>query len=230
MFTDKRKSPWGKIIIVAFVFVLIYGYSLSDSMKDFYSRNTPDKDKEQNEISTEDNEAKNNKGTDSSASANYPQNMIGDNDKTQKISMYTKIRLKSYDSHTNEVLTNEIAVPSSLINMTLEEAEAFIQSNYRNWVVSAIDEEYIEIYESGVIENANDDPNPIPGDESYYLIKEENGRIYIFKYSSNNVMESKKETAINYNLIAEVDQQLFRNGIKKYTEDEVYELLQDFES
>lgn len=231
MFSNKRKNHWGKIIIVAFVFVLIYGYSLSDTIKDFYEKNTPDKDNKQVEIVSKGNEGENNKGPNSSASANYPQNIIGNNNHAnKKISMHTIIRLKTYDSDTNDVVTNEIAVPSSLINLTLEEAETFIQSNYRNWVVSEINEDYIEIYESSFIDSGSNDSENLPGSKPYYLIKEENSIVYIFKFDGNNELESKKQTAINYNLISETDQNLFQNGIKKYSEDEVYELLQDFES
>ena len=235
MFSNKRKSHWGKIVIITFIFLLLYGYSLGDTIKDFYARDNNIEDEKQNvDIASKDNGNESDKDNeDSSVSTNYPQNILNENDNSdKKISSKTVLVCKTYDSETNNIITNEIAVPSSLINLTLAEAEEYIKSNYRNWVIKEVNEDYIEIYETNSTdigtsigeEDSNNNESP------YFLLKEQDGIVYIFEYDENNVEQSKKQTNIKFNLMAENDQKLFQKGIKKYSEDELYELLQDFES
>lgn len=64
----------------------------------------------------------------------------------------------------------------------------------------------------------------------YYLIKEENQVISVYYYNEKGQETFIKNTDISYLLLSEADQALFSEGIVKYTEEELEELLQDFGS
>ena len=67
--------------------------------------------------------------------------------------------------------------------------------------------------------------------DEYYLIKEENGLIKIFQWDEETEEEKLiRTTDISYSLLYEDDQEMFAEGIKVETEEELMEILQDFES
>ena len=67
-------------------------------------------------------------------------------------------------------------------------------------------------------------------DGEYYLIREENGLIKIYQCDEDGEEKLMRTTDISYSLLYDDDQRMFSEGVKVYTEDEVMELLQDFES
>ena len=67
-------------------------------------------------------------------------------------------------------------------------------------------------------------------DTGYYLVKEVDGVIKVFFYNDQGKEALVRETDIAFSLLSVVDQALFQKGIIKHTEEELDELLQDFES
>lgn len=91
------------------------------------------------------------------------------------------------------------------------------------------------------VENVNKDTNQnldsnMQNDEQkdssseYYLVKESDGLIKIFHYDSTGKETLLRTTDILFSLLGEEDQKMFRKGVIVNTEDELLELLQDFES
>jgi len=83
------------------------------------------------------------------------------------------------------------------------------------------------------IANSNDNlekNDVIPSDNEYYLVKEIDGIIKLFHYDETGLERLIRDTDISYSLISENDQALFSEGIIIQTEDELLDLLQDFES
>ncbi|MBN7772547.1 BofC C-terminal domain-containing protein [Clostridium aminobutyricum] len=64
----------------------------------------------------------------------------------------------------------------------------------------------------------------------YYLVKESDGLIKVFHYDSEGKETLLRTTDILFSLLSEEDQQMFGKGIIVNSEDELLELLQDFES
>lgn len=64
----------------------------------------------------------------------------------------------------------------------------------------------------------------------YYLVKESDGLIKVFHYDSAGKETLLRTTDILFSLLGEEDQEMFRKGVIVNTEDELLELLQDFES
>lgn len=66
--------------------------------------------------------------------------------------------------------------------------------------------------------------------KKYYLVKELDGFIKVFQYDSKGNEKLIRTSDITFSLLSEEDQNLFRKGIIKNSEEELNELLQDFES
>jgi hypothetical protein len=84
----------------------------------------------------------------------------------------------------------------------------------------------------GGIENKNTaaDNQEKASNKGYYLVKAVDGVIKIFYYDDQGKESLIKVTDIAFSLLSVGDQALFQKGIIKHSEDELNELLQDFES
>lgn len=79
--------------------------------------------------------------------------------------------------------------------------------------------------------NLNSDNNvQINQSSEYYLVKESDGLIKVYQYDKDGKENLLRTTDICFSLLSEEDQELFLEGVVKKTEDELLELLQDFES
>lgn len=63
-----------------------------------------------------------------------------------------------------------------------------------------------------------------------YFVQEQDGLVKVFYFNNNGESHLVRTTAISFSLLSEGDQVLFEKGIVKKTEDDLIELLQDFES
>ncbi|MEG1163096.1 MAG: hypothetical protein RSE31_00090 [Anaerovoracaceae bacterium] len=66
--------------------------------------------------------------------------------------------------------------------------------------------------------------------ESYYLVKYDNNSIKVFFHENTGNIVKLDDTSIVYDTLAESDQKNFEKGIHIKTREELYKLLQDFES
>lgn len=81
----------------------------------------------------------------------------------------------------------------------------------------------------------SEDGTPAAGDEiekqeSYYLIKNDNNSIKVYFCDQQGKMTELETTAIIYETLSEADQQMFDQGVRIASRDELFKLLQDFES
>jgi hypothetical protein len=70
----------------------------------------------------------------------------------------------------------------------------------------------------------------VPAPSGYYLVKEVDGIIKVFYYDAQGRESVLQNTNILFSMISESDQSLFTRGVILDTEDELINLLQDFES
>ncbi len=68
------------------------------------------------------------------------------------------------------------------------------------------------------------------GEKAYYLLKEEDGLVELYYCDAEGNKELIRTTDIPFQLISEQDQAQFHTGIKVQNEEELDNLLQDFES
>ncbi len=83
----------------------------------------------------------------------------------------------------------------------------------------------------GIVEaGASTDAGITVEDAGYYLVKEVNGIIKIFYYDEEGKESLVRDTDIEFSLLGIADQALFKKGVVERTQEELEELLQDFES
>jgi len=79
----------------------------------------------------------------------------------------------------------------------------------------------------------SDENDTIEGEEKpseYYLVKEIDGIIKVFHYDAQGNERLLQNTDISFSLLSESDQQMFSKGVILSVEEELTNLLQDFES
>ncbi|QIB69393.1 hypothetical protein Ami103574_08660 [Aminipila butyrica] len=76
------------------------------------------------------------------------------------------------------------------------------------------------------------DENPSQENQAseYYLVKEADGVIKVYQYDDSGQEQLLRTTDILFSLLGKEDQNLFSEGVVVHSEDELLELLQDFES
>ncbi len=226
MFSSRKKGKLaGKLFIVTIAALFIYGYILDDDsidyFKNLYSKNETDLNEtnENNnndpETNAESNDSNSNKDIDPINPVDSHTNNI------QYISSDTKLICKSYNNDNNQISTEELDIPENLVNLSIDEAKDYIAENHTNWIINDINEDYIEIFVTSQQESYS---------EPYYLIKENEGKIYIYEFDETGEQKMIQETNIHFELLSETDQEFFKDGIVKYDMDSVHEILQDFES
>lgn len=88
-----------------------------------------------------------------------------------------------------------------------------------------------KVSENSNLNSDNNDNNVQENQSSeYYLVKESDGVIKIYQYDKNGVENLLRTTDILFSLLSEEDQKLFSEGVVVKSENELLELLQDFES
>ena len=92
------------------------------------------------------------------------------------------------------------------------------------------DSEYISRYDEDEFDDYEENTNAENTNEEYYLVIEENGLIKIYECDLDGGKKLVRTTDISYSLLYEDDQLMFSEGIMVETEDELMEILQDFES
>lgn len=86
------------------------------------------------------------------------------------------------------------------------------------------------IGETNLDENSIDAQTVEKQAKEQYLVKEVDGVIKVYHYDSNGKEKLIKTTDIDYSFLTKEDQKLFKKGIVKNSQEELDELLQDFES
>ncbi len=221
MFNSKRKGKlFSKLFVITIIALFVYGYILDeenmDYFKNLYSKNEPDS----NEMNDPNNESQNaDSAKDEDPNTINPVNQPSNNLKT--LSSDTKLIFKTYNNDNNEISTQELDIPKDLINLSIDDAKVYIAENYSNWIVNDINQDYIEVFKTSQQDVFV---------EPYYLIKETEGKIYIYEFNEKGEQKMVQETNIVFNLLSESDQALFKDGIVKYDMEEVTEIMQDFES
>lgn len=110
---------------------------------------------------------------------------------------------------------------------TRESNEDYYEVYDRNDDNSQYLSKYDEEFDSG---EAQESKNHRTYREEYYLVVEENGLIKIYQCDLDGGKNLVRTTDISYSLLYDDDQQMFSDGIMVDTEDELMEILQDFES
>ncbi|MFV0516811.1 MAG: hypothetical protein ACK5MV_05390 [Aminipila sp.] len=116
-----------------------------------------------------------------------------------------------------------------------EEAEAEnIAADVKKTVTQNVDDQKNSYDDKKYANEENDENNLNNTQENetceYYLVKESDGIIKVYQYDSEGNESLLRTTDILFSMLGKEDQELFSEGVIVKSEDELLELLQDFES
>lgn len=133
----------------------------------------------------------------------------------KKISPYATLKIEKFFKGCGHTTINTMEIPKELVNMTEEE----LQAKYEKWEIRKFEEREIELYRE-IDANCSD----------HFVVKEENGKVVVYTQISNNNMQLKEETDIDFESLREEDKELIREGIEIYGQEDLSSFMEDFES
>ena len=140
--------------------------------------------------------------------------LVETNNKEEKTSPNCVINLKVYYKNCEHLIETRKNIEEAEVNMTEEE----IKERFLEWELQKFVPTEIALYKE-VDEFCN----------QHFLLKEEEGRIVIYKLDENENQEFLQKTDIFTEYLPEEDLEQIKNGIKVYTEKELNKTLEDFE-
>lgn len=137
------------------------------------------------------------------------------NTSEDKITPNTTIIKKVYYIDCEHIKQEEEKPLKNLINMTKSE----FQVEYIGWEIQRFTNNEVVIYKE-IYDYCGE----------HYLIKEENGKIVVYKIDNNDKkIEKVEETEIETSYLTEADLKKIKKGIKVYSKKEINKILEDFE-
>lgn len=132
----------------------------------------------------------------------------------EKISPNCLITLKRYYNECQHTMNEYIDIPHDLVNGTKED----IEKRYPNWEIQKYSSNEIILYKEF-------DSNC----GQHFILRNDNGKITIFKINENNEEEVYEKTEISVEYLTEADKIEIQNGIRVNGIEELNQLIEDFE-
>lgn len=136
------------------------------------------------------------------------------NAKEEKISPNCLITLKKFYKSCRHSLNEYITVSQELVNKTQSE----LQGEYKDWKVEKFSSTDVILYKEYEGECGE-----------HYILKENNGKIIIYKRDENNKEVLFEETEISTDYLTEADKIEIKNGIRVNGKESLNQLIEDFE-
>ncbi len=132
--------------------------------------------------------------------------------KEKTLSEYKSINF-SHLYNDEVVMESEIMVPSFMQEVTVDEMDKY----FPNFQVVTINDDVVEVVSE--VEQ-----------QTYYVIKENEGFVEVFYYGEEGLLESYERTNVLYNSLSNYEKHLIKSGIICYDLAELYDILQNYES
>lgn len=139
---------------------------------------------------------------------------VESNANEEKISPNCLITFKKFYNTCRHTLNEYISVPESLVNKTQSE----LQDEYSNWKIEKFSSTQIILYMEYEGECGE-----------HYVLRENNGKIAIYKVNENNNEVLFEETEIATDYLAEADRIELESGIRINGKESLNQLIEDFE-
>lgn len=161
-------------------------------------------EKIEDECTEEYNELNNNKNTD----------ILETNSSEEKISPNCLITLKKNYNKCGHTTKEYVDVSSDLVNKTKND----LQNKYEGWEIEKFSPTEISLYKEFDGECGE-----------HYILKEDNGKIVIYRINEEGEEEIYETTEIAVDYLTEDDKENIKNGIKVNGQEELNQLIEDFE-
>ena len=161
-------------------------------------------EKIEDECTEEYNELNNNENTD----------ILETNSSEEKISPNCLITLKKHYNKCGHTTKEYVDVSSDLVNKTKND----LQNKYEGWEIEKFSPTEIYLYKEFDGECGE-----------HYILKEDNGKIVIYRINEEGEEEIYETTEIAVDYLTEDDKENIKNGIKVNGQEELNQLIEDFE-
>lgn len=141
-------------------------------------------------------------------------NIIETNSNEEKISPNCLVTLKKYYTKCGHTTNEYIDIPEELVNKTKEE----LQNKYQDWEIEKYTSTEIVLYR---------EYNGECGE--HYVLRENEGKIVIYKINENGVEEFYENTEISVDYLTDTDKIEIKEGIKVNGKEKLNQLIEDFE-
>lgn len=136
------------------------------------------------------------------------------NSEEEKISPNCQITLKKYYKKCKDEINEYIEVPKKLVNKTKED----LQKEYIDWEIKSFTSSQIVIYKE------------FEGEcNEHYILKDDNGKISIYKFTENGEEELYEKTEISTDYLTQTDNIDIKKGLKVNGQEKLNELIESFE-
>ena len=139
---------------------------------------------------------------------------ITTNTEEEKISPNCKITLIKYYKGCKDKINDYISVPKELVNCT----EKQLQGKYSGWEIKEFSSNQITLYKEFEGECGE-----------HYILKDNNGKIYIYKINQNGKQEEYEKTEISTDYLPEKDKEAIKQGLNVNGREKLNELMESFE-
>jgi len=142
------------------------------------------------------------------------EDVITTNTEDEKISPNCKITLIKYYKGCKDKINDYISVPKELVNCT----EKQLQGKYNDWEIKEFSSNQITLYKEFEGECGE-----------HYLLKDKDGKIYIYKINENGKQEEYEKTDVATDYLPEKDKSAIKEGLKVNGKEKLNELIESFE-
>lgn len=136
------------------------------------------------------------------------------NSEQEKTSPNCSLTIKTYFDNCKHTTTQYSNLPASLVNLTKDE----IQDKYLDYKIEAFSSNEIVLYQEKEGECGE-----------HFLVKDNDGIVSVYKILEDGTLEKIEDTAISTEYLPESDRINMINGIKVNGEQNLNQLLEDFE-
>ncbi|MBF8982141.1 BofC C-terminal domain-containing protein [Lutibacter sp. B2] len=130
-----------------------------------------------------------------------------------------QIVFKTYYEKARDTIIKEREIPAVMIGSKLDDFKEYLVENYPKWDIRQFSKEKVELYQV----SKNTPPN-------YYIIKEKDGYVAVFKVNENEEMVLMQKTEIPVVSLSETDLKYIEEGIERKDEEEINQILEDYSS
>ncbi|MBR3888254.1 MAG: hypothetical protein IKJ32_04060 [Clostridia bacterium] len=132
-----------------------------------------------------------------------------------KITPYTQLVIKKNYKKCGHDSLDAMTVPIELINFSKDD----LQEKYEGWEIEMFSEEQ-------VILSRNIDSNC----DEHYMIKEEDGKVFVYKELTENKLNLLERLDLNIELLAEEDRESLKSGVKLYGSEDLANWKENYTS
>lgn len=147
------------------------------------------------------------------------ENLIGNyivttNSDEEKISPNAKIVFYKKYTDCNHTIKEKNEIESTLVNLNEDE----IRRVYKDWDIISFSKDLVELYKE------------VPGQcEQHYIVKENDGKIAVYKITTEGENIKMKDTDIEIEYLPEIDKEELKTGVKIDGDEELNSYLENFE-